>query len=365
MDAALRQESEKLARSWNQHESAWLKNYLVAGVEDPRVNLQSILTRHFLVEQIFPGAFRELMRHEYHFSAAMNCAWAVAARLQGPEDLDAVRHALKHRSDNAEGIEIPSYLTELQAKLPAPLGGGILPNYIADFFTEAAWEEAGLKTPAGPVNTFADLWHGALEKLDLPAVQPAVLEPACGSANDYRFLVAYGLGRFISYTGFDISEKNIANARALFPGARFETGNAFAIAAPDKAFDICLIQDLFEHLSLEGMRTAVREVCRVTRREICAGFFSMDETREHLVREVDDYHWNTLSMSRMREAFAELGFTGQVFHIGAFLRHQTGCEFTHNPNAYTFWLRSREWTPINANLRAGKEGQTIDGEASL
>jgi hypothetical protein len=73
----------------------------------------------------------------------------------------------------------------------------------------------------------------------------------------------------------------------------------------------------------------------------------MDETRDHTVREVDEYHWNTLSMSRVREAFAEQGFTGQVMHIGAFLRHQTGCEFTHNPNAYTFWLQPR----MDANER--------------
>ena len=97
------------------------------------------------------------------------------------------------------------------------------------------------------------------------------------------------------------------------------------------------------------MRTAVQEVCRVTRLGLCLGFFSMDETRDHSVRQVDEYHWNTLSMARMREAFAELGFAGHVFHIGAFLRHQTGCEFTHNPNAYTFWLQSTRKDPAFVN----------------
>jgi hypothetical protein len=57
------------------------------------------------------------------------------------------------------------------------------------------------------------------------------------------------------------------------------------------------------------------------------------------VRSVDDYHWNLLSMARMRELFAAGGFAAQVVHIGTFLHQQTGCEQTHNPNAYTFVLR--------------------------
>ena len=56
------------------------------------------------------------------------------------------------------------------------------------------------------------------------------------------------------------------------------------------------------------------------------------------VRPVEDYHWNTLSVERMRELFAQHGFEGQVVHIGSFLRWATGCDQTHNPNAYTFLL---------------------------
>ena len=125
-----------------------------------------------------------------------------------------------------------------------------------------------------------------------------MLEPACGSANDYRFLHAYGLARLVRYTGFDLCAKNIENARALFPDVSFAVGNVFEIAAPDKAFDLCFVHDLFEHLSLEGMQAAVKEVCRVTRQGLCVGFFNMDEIRDHQVRPVDDYHWNRLSMRR-------------------------------------------------------------------
>ncbi len=40
-----------------------------------------------------------------------------------------------------------------------------------------------------------------------------MLEAACGSANDYRFLHAFGFAPFLDYAGFDISPKNIDNAR--------------------------------------------------------------------------------------------------------------------------------------------------------
>ena len=141
---------------------------------------------------------------------------------------------------------------------------------------------------------------------------PAVLEAACGSANDYRFLDAYGIARLVNYTGFDLCAKNIENARALFPGVRFEVGNVFEIAAPDRGFDMCFVHDLFEHLSLAGMEATIKEVCRVTRQGICVGFFNMDEIREHRERPVDEYHWNTLSMVRVKELFARQGFAAQA-----------------------------------------------------
>jgi SAM-dependent methyltransferase len=166
----------------------------------------------------------------------------------------------------------------------------------------------------------------------------SVVEPACGSANDYRFLHEYGVARLIDYTGFDLCTKNIANARALFPSVKFERGNVFELSSPDKAFDCCIVQDLFEHLSLEGLERAVEEVCRITCTGICAGFFQMDEIREHVVRAVDDYHWNLLSMARMRKLFAARGFAGQVLHMDSFLRQKTSCQGTHNPNAYSFVL---------------------------
>jgi SAM-dependent methyltransferase len=323
-----------------------LRDYLVAGVEDPRINAQSVLSRHFLVDAIAAGRFGPLMEQEHRFAAVMNWLTALKRRPGDAEGLETVLYALRRGADNAEGIEIPLFVAETFAGLPAVKGDLTVPNYIEAFLsgTTVVAGQASLHEPS--LDTFRDLWSEALgTELRRRIVggrrgpRVSVSEAACGSANDYRFLDAYGIAALIDYTGFDLCEKNIANARALFPGVRFEVGNVFGIVASDNAFDFSFVHDLFEHLSLEGMQTAVKELCRVTRRGLCVGFFNMDEIRDHQVKPVEEYHWNTLSMARMRGLFAECGFTAQVIHVGSFLRHRVGCEKTHNPNAYTFLLR--------------------------
>lgn len=339
MELGLKEESDRLARSWLRHDARVLGDYLVAGVEDPRINLQSVLTRHFLARALAPGRFNTLMDQEYRFAVAMNWLMGLSGRLHHSEELELVLHALRQGADNAEGIEIPHFIGRTFQALPAEAHGLMVPNYVESFLAGTRFAD-GRAAPYEPsLECFRLLWNQALSADTLDPRPLTVLEPACGSANDYRFLHSYGLARRVSYTGFDLCAGNIGNARALFPDARFEVGNVFEIAAPDKAFDLCFAHDLFEHLSLAGMEAAVREVCRVTRRGLCIGFFNMDEIPEHRVLPVDEYHWNCLSMGRMKELFAAGGFTAQVLHIGAFLRQQVGCEQTHNPNACTFFLR--------------------------
>jgi len=329
-----------------QHDAAWLRDYLVAGVEDPRINVQSVLARHFLARALNAERWEALMQHEYRFAATMNWLTTLAGRSDDAEELETVLYALGRGADNAEGTEIPRFVLETFSGLPSVAGSLMVPNYIQSFLSGTQLVNGQPRLHQPSLNIFRQLWHQALAE-ELPAVQPStrnapplsVLEPACGSANDYRFLHAYGLTRLVRYSGMDLCAKNIENARALFPDAYFEVGNVFEIAAQDKAFDLCFVHDLFEHLSPEGIQAAVREVCRVTRRGLCLGFFNMDELREHQVRPVDEYHWNLLSMGRMRELFAACGFAAQVLHIRTFLRRQVGCEQTHNPNAYTFLLR--------------------------
>jgi ubiquinone/menaquinone biosynthesis C-methylase UbiE len=320
------------------HESAMLRDYLVAGVEDPRLNLQSILSRHYLIRALAGDRFDPLMRQEYRFSAVMN--WLLAAtKPPGAAETGAmILHGLKRGADNVEGIEIPQFALETFASLPLQIGALTVPNYIEKSLVSLDQPAGGLE-----LDTFCAIWREAIggwAAIGGPeaASRLSVIEPACGSANDYRFIEACGLAAHLDYTGFDLCERNVENARLCCPRAKFLHGNVFQIEAADRSFDLCFVHDLFEHLSLEGLATAVRELCRVTRLGICAGFFQMHEMPEHVVREVDEYHWNTLSMEKSRELFMNEGFQCRVVHIGSFLKAETGCDQTHNPNAYTLML---------------------------
>jgi len=61
MQEHLKLETERLTMSWMRHSRDTLRNYLVQDVQDPRINVQSILTRHFLIEQLFGEQFETLM----------------------------------------------------------------------------------------------------------------------------------------------------------------------------------------------------------------------------------------------------------------------------------------------------------------
>lgn len=386
MDEWLAAESGALRRSWDRHAAAMLRDYLVAGVEDPRINVQSVLTRHFLLAALFGNRWAELRRAELRFAAVMNWFLAHPEALADGESRAAVLHALRRGADNAEGLELPAFLGAVFRELPLRGGGVLVPNYLADLLSPGdPRPQPNPETPAAispaarasshspgerggecshtrgqqllaspPASVFEHAWRTVLDQ-ETPASAPlTVLEPACGSANDYRSWDRFGFTRHVAYTGLDISEKNVANARALFPEARFEVGNVLALDVADRAFDCVVVQDLLEHHSPRALPVAVRELGRVARAALCVGFFSMEETGDHVVRPVDDYHWNTLSMGRTRALFAAEGFDATVLHIGSFLRWLTGQGETHNPHAYTFVLaRGRQDGECRATTTPG------------
>jgi SAM-dependent methyltransferase len=339
MNEPLQRETEKLTRSWMRHDADWLRDYLVGSVEDPRLNVSSVLTRHFLIEAVTGRRHVALMEAELRF--ALTLTWLVKQLEDdaGPEDFLAIRHALAHGSDNAEGTELPAYLSETWRRLSAG-GGGVMPggHYLDRLLGELAAGEEPRLTDSPVLDSFLRAWREVLTR-EPPAERLRLLEPACGSANDYRAFAACGLDRWFAYHGFDLCEKNVANARAMFPEAAFTVGNIFAISAEDRAYDFAFVHDLFEHLSPEGWRTAVRELCRVTGRALCVGFFKMHEEPEPIIRPVEDYYWNTLSAAEMRDLFAAEGFQTQVISLDAFLRQAFRCDDTHNRDAYLFRCR--------------------------
>lgn len=322
-------ETEQLKKCWMRHNCKILRDYLVKDVEDPRINLQSILTRHFLLRQLFGKQFDDLMEHELRFSLVMNWFLRLLKKQVRIGHLQAILDALLAGEEEAEGLQIPSYVSETFAVLA-------LPNYICDLLNWSPGETVDVPIPAYLLSTFQTIWHEVLAGEHAQCI--SVLEPACGSANDYRFIDAFGVGRLLDYTGFDLCEKNIRNAVQMFPDVRFKVGNVLEINAGDKTFDYCFVHDLFEHLSIEAMETAIGQICRVTWRGICVGFFNMYEGDRHLVKVIGDYHWNTLSVTRVKALFERHGFIVRAIHIATFLASTFGCQDTHNKGAYTFLI---------------------------
>ncbi len=331
-------ETDGLARSWMRHDQRTLRDYLVQGVEDPRINVQSILTRHFLIERLFGKRFGEVMNQELRFALVVNWLLKLIKASVSPWQLHELLDGLLEGQREAEGLEIPAFLSQIFASLS-------LPNYICDLLSWAPVETTDVPITEYLMNTFGAIWRELLQREQPGHI--SVLEPACGSANDYRFIDTYGISRLLDYHGFDLCEKNIRNAQGMFPQACFAMGNVLEIAAPDKTFDYCFVHDLFEHLSVEAMELAITEICRVTRQDICIGFFNMHETDEHSVKSVGNYHWNKLSLARTKALFqkhARRTSDGHAavfdaIHIDTFLMSQFGyCDY-HNKNAYTLVVR--------------------------
>jgi SAM-dependent methyltransferase len=337
----LDKEAQRLAQSWMQCDAAMLRDYLVAGVEDPRRNVQSILMRHFLIVGFFGKRFAELLEQELRFSVVVNWTWQALKQIASEQDLHSVRHALEIGSDNADGLPIPRFLAKAVASLPGTFNGVAIPNYLEHILRLPLAKWADREEAEETLATFQAAWKSVLAQAAGSATRLSVVELACGSANDYRFLEAFGLAAFLDYTGLDLCETNIYNAQALFPQARFAVGNAWAIPAPDQSFDCAVVQDLLEHLSLEALEATLAEMCRVTRRSLCLGLFNAGEQEEHLIRPVDLYHWNTLSVPRLRARLNAHGFDVEAVHIDTFLKWRFGCDTAHNKNAYTLFAERR------------------------
>jgi len=284
-------ERARLRRSWASIPAETLDDYLVTGYQNPRINAQSILARHFLIGKLFGSEFDELMRDELVFCVEANAALRQEARKLG--------------------VKMGQFLTpEKRAEV----------KRVSEVVAERE-------------TTFETKWA---EVLPARAATPLrVLELACGSANDYRFLDSYGIARSLDYTGVDLNDSNIANARKRFPDVTFETGNILSLPYADESFDYVLAFDIFEHLSLEAMERAMSEAMRLARRGVVFAFFIMVDKPDHNVRPKANYHWNELSATRIRDLLQRRFPSVTVTHIPTFLRTEYAATHSYNPKAWS------------------------------
>lgn len=293
----LTQERRSLKRSWKKHDPDNLDEYLVSGYQNPHVNAQSMLVRHRLVRALFGTEFDALMREELE-----HCVKAT----------EAIRIRAAER-----GVKMVSYL---------------------DPEKRAAVDEV-YQVVADWADTYEKRWAEALA--DRTAEKIKVLEFACGSANDYRYFDSYGLAKFLDYTGVDLNDANIDNARKRFPGIDFQVGSVLELPYQDRGYDYVVVSDLFEHLSIEAMQQALAEACRLADKGLVLTFFSMADQPDHTVKPVRDYFWNVLSQSKIRTLIEDGFGPVEAIRIRDFLRQEFDYKHSYNKNAWTM-LAERE-----------------------
>ena len=155
MKPELRRESERLKSSWNRHASEELDTYLVAEVEDPRINCQSILSRALIGDTFYPGGFDFLINEEWRFGL---CQTWIFQRLSERNDRAALYDAIQH----GNRAVCPPFLLEAFAALQQE--GCPIPDYISASLLDPVREGGGL-LPGSALNTFASLWKESPARL--------------------------------------------------------------------------------------------------------------------------------------------------------------------------------------------------------
>jgi ubiquinone/menaquinone biosynthesis C-methylase UbiE len=290
-DRALRDEEDQLKRSWARHAPENLSEYLVTGYQNQRINVQSILARHFFIRRLFGTEFDEVMRQELEFAVAAN---------------EAIRKRAAELGVRVSAFIQPERRAEVQRVC----------EVIAD-----------------RERTFETRWREILGSRSAPPV--TVLEFACGSANDYRAFADYGVARFLDYTGVDLNDNNIANARRRHPDVNFQVGSVLSLPFEDRSFEFVLAFDIFEHLSLAAMDQALTEAMRLARDGLVLSFFSMVDAPRHKERPKRSYFWNDVSARKVAERLREQFSDVRVTHIPSYLRSEFGYTRSYNKKGYT------------------------------
>jgi SAM-dependent methyltransferase len=275
-----------------------LDAYLVAGYQNPRINVQSILLRQELIRDLVGDRFVPLMSEELRFAVDLN-------------------EVLRLRAEQL-GVRMGTFIDPAKAAGVRRVDEAI----------------------AGRDGAFMERWSSALA--DVESGPLSVLEFACGSANDYRAFAESGLARLLDYRGVDLTPKNIANARRRFPGISFEIGDITALPYPDGAYDCVIASDIFEHLPAAAIERALDEAARLARHTVVLTFFNMADVSEHVIRHKGAYNWNVLSRDEVVERLGRRFPSVQATSVARFLADGFDYPRTYNRSSWTVVARRDE-----------------------
>ena len=289
-------ERRLLTQSWERSAASTLKGYLVSSLQNPLINVQSVLARHHFIRELYGEQFAGLMAEELQWASDTN-----------------------------------QFLRRRQRALPKETG-----LTFAEIKRRKIWE-AEISAAIGDPERFAGQWRQVLATP--PATRLSLIEAACGSANDFRAFAAYGLASHLDYTGFDLTEANVANASEMFPAVDFRRGDVQDIDVADKSYDWAMASDLLEHLSPQAFNRAIDELCRVSRKGVVIIFFLMSDVPDHQVTPRRSYHVNVLSVDRIRDRFVEHGLTPEFVHISSMLKENFNFKDYYNQRAWSLVAR--------------------------
>lgn len=327
----LESENENLRSAWNCYPEEHLAVYLSIEEQDQRINTQSILTRALLIDSLWPGRFNAWIDEELRFGVVMT--WLLQALRAGADRWTLLNDLCALTSNE----RIPCIVRETWADLQSD--GCRLPDYISDALLFRNPDQPEFHLFAPPLDTFVKSWQTLLA--DLPSERVDVLEIACGSGNDYATIQDIGLSGHITYAGFDISWKNIQNARARFPGVNFFEASILNSGLPDNGVDYLFVHDLIGHLSPDGMEVALREIMRLVRKEAWIHCYNVIDADRHDVRPLSPYFRTRISATKLTASLEQAGADVETVSISALLDRKFHFVPEYTGTACTFIARKR------------------------
>ena len=328
---SIERENGRLRDSWNTLPIEHLANYLSIEEQDQRINTHSILTRALLIDTLWPDRFTAWVDEEFRFGLVMS--WLLQTLRSGARR-DELLEAL-HADEADENI--PRLVRDTTAWLQTE--DCPIPDYVSEALLFSDPDQPGWYLFEPAMDTFATLWPALLS--DQPGRRISVLEIACGSGNDYAAIQQFGLAAHIDYAGFDISWKNVRNARARFPCINFFESSILNSGLPDNGYDYLFVHDLIGHLSPNGMETALQEIMRIVRTEAWIHCHNVADIERHEIRPFLMYFKNRLSIKQLSASLTAAGATVDALPLSELLDGKFGYAPAYTEAAGSLIARKR------------------------
>lgn len=131
-------------------------------------------------------------------------------------------------------------------------------------------------------------YHRVLDAVALCWSQPGarLLEVGCAGGQNYNRLKARmqtNVDR--DFTGLDVTPDYIAVARERIPQAKWVVGDARCLPFADNEFDVTFSMLMLLHLDKVGAAEAVREMCRVTKRNVFIHTYVAEQRYDSVIHE--------------------------------------------------------------------------------